>query len=157
MVKERAYQSLVRPKLEYSSTTWNPQQVTQKRQIEQVQRNAARFVSNKPFNYQNPTSVTSMIQQLNWPTLEARRRSSDLVLMYKVVHNLVAVPITYHPPRSPRYMECVRFITYHCRVNVYQHSFFPRTVILWNQLPESTINLESLDSFKLADQPPTTM
>ena len=98
----------MRPKLEYSSTTWNPQQVTQKRQIEQVQRNAARFVSNKPFNYQNPTSITSMIQQLNWPTLEARRRSSDLVLMYKVVHNLVAVPITYHPPRSPRYMECVR-------------------------------------------------
>ena len=134
----------MRPKLEYSSTTWNPQQVTQKRQIEQVQRNAARFVSNKPFNYQNPTSVTSMIQQLNWPTLEARRRSSDLVLMYKVVHYLVAVPITYHPPRSPRYMECVRFITYHCHVNVYQHSFFPRTVILWNQLPESTINLESL-------------
>ena len=75
VVKERAYQSLVRPKLEYSSTTWNPQQVTQKRQIEQVQRNAARFVSNKPFNYQNPTSNTSMTQQLNWPTLEARRRS----------------------------------------------------------------------------------
>ena len=157
MVKERAYQSLVRPKLEYSSTTWNPQQVNQKRQIEQVQRNAARFVSNKPFNYQNPTSVTSMIQQLNWPTLEAWRRSmtSDLVLMYKVVHNLVAVPITYHPPRSPRYMECVRFITYHCRVNVYQHSFFPRTVILWNPLPESTINLESLDSFKLQSCPLT--
>ena len=92
VVKEGAYQSIVRPKLDYSSTTWNPQQVTQKRQIEQVQRNAARLVSNKPFNYQNPTSVSSMIQHLNWPTLEARRRSSDLVLMYKVVHNLVAVP-----------------------------------------------------------------
>ena len=77
------------------------------------------------------------------PTLEARRRSSDLVFMYKVVHNLVAVPITYHPPRSPRYMECVRFITYHCRVNVYQHSFFPQTVILWNQLPESTIKVSN--------------
>ena len=98
-----------------------------------------------------------MIQQLNWPTFEARRRPSDLFLMYKVVHNLVAVLITYHPLRSPRYMECVRFITYYCRVNVYQHSFFPRTVILWNQLPESTINLESLDSFKLVFQPPTPM
>ena len=140
----------MRPKLEYSSTTWNPQQVTQKRQIEQAQRNAARFVSNKPFNYQNPTSVTFISKQLNWQTLEDRRRSSDLVLLYKVVHNVVAVPITYHPPKSPRYMECVRFITYHCHVNVYQHSFFPRTVTLWNQLPESTINQESLDSFKLA-------
>ena len=115
------------------------------------------FYNLGPFNYQNPTSVTSMIQQLNKPTLEARRRSSDLVLMHKVVHNLVAVPITYHLLRSPRYMECVRFISYHCRVNVYQHSFFPRTVILWNLLPEYTINPESLDSFKLAVQPPTPM
>ena len=98
-----------------------------------------------------------MIQQLNWPTLEARRQSSALVLMYKVVHNLVAVPITYHPPRSPMYMECVRFITYHCRLNVYQHSFFPQTVILWNQLSESTMNLENLDNFKLADQQPMPM
>ena len=49
MVKERVYQSLACPKIEYSSKIWNPQQVTQKRQIEQVQRNAARFVSNKPF------------------------------------------------------------------------------------------------------------
>ena len=51
VVKERVYQSLVRPKLEYSSTTWNPQQITQKRQIEQIQRNAACFESNKPFHY----------------------------------------------------------------------------------------------------------
>ena len=98
-----------------------------------------------------------MIQQLNWPTIEAHRRSFDLVLMYKVVHNLVAAPIMYHPPRSPRYMECIRFTTYHIRVNVYQNSFFQQTVILWNQIPESTINLESLDSFKLAVQPSTPM
>ena len=64
-VKERAYQTLVRPKLEYSSPIWNPQQKTQIKQIEQVQRNAARFVLNKPYNYQSPSSVTTMLQQLN--------------------------------------------------------------------------------------------
>ena len=124
VVKERAYQSLVRPKVEYSPTFWNPQQVTQKRQTEQIQRNAARFVMNKPFNRQNPTNVTSMLQQPNWPTLEDRRRSSDLVLLYKVVNNLVTVPASYQPPRSPRYVDSIRFIIYHCRLNVYQHSFF---------------------------------
>ena len=90
-VKERAYQTLVRPKLEYSSPIWNPQQKTQIKQIEQVQRNAARFVLNKPCNYQSPSSVTTMLQQLNWPTLEDRGKAADQILMCKVVNSLVAV------------------------------------------------------------------
>ena len=111
VIKERAYQSLVRPKVEYSSAIRNPQEVTQIRQNEQILRNAARFVENKPFYRQNPTSVTSMLQQLNWPTLKNGRKSSDLILMYKVVHNLVAVQASYLPPR---YMDSIRFINYHC-------------------------------------------
>ena len=86
IVKERAYQTLVCPKLEYSSRgpIWTPQQKTQIKQLEQVQRNAARFVLNKPHNYQSPSSVTIMLQQLNWPTLEDRREAADQILMYKV-------------------------------------------------------------------------
>ena len=118
IVKERAYQTLVHPKLEYCSPIWNPQQVTQIKQIEQFQRNAACFVLNRPFNRQNPTSVTTMLQQLNWPTLEDHLRASDLILMYKVVNSLVAVPETYHPPRSPKYIVCTRFIPYHCRLYI---------------------------------------
>ena len=123
------------------------------KKTEQVQQNAPRFVLNKPYNRQNPTSVTTMLQQLNWPTLEERHKASDLILMYKVVNSLVAVPVSYLPPRLPRYADCIRFIAYHCRVNVYQHSFFPWIVIPCNRLPDSTINLQSLDGFILDVQP----
>ena len=107
-MKERAYQTLVRPKLEYSSPIWNPQQKTQIKQLEQVQRNAARFVLNKPYNYQISSSVTTMLLQLNWPTLEDRFKAADQILMYKVINRLVAVSQSYLPQRLPRYVDSTR-------------------------------------------------
>ena len=60
-IKERAYQSLVRPKLENVSSVWNPQQKTQIKQLEQVQRKAARFVT-------NPSTQISQKVLLQWWT-----------------------------------------------------------------------------------------
>jgi hypothetical protein len=42
-VKERAYQSLERPSLEYSSTVWDPHQQQDKQRLERIQRRAARY------------------------------------------------------------------------------------------------------------------
>ena len=65
--------------------------------LESVQKNAARFVLNKPHDYKKPDSTTKMIKDLNWEKLEQRRNSSDVALMYKVVHHLIAVPVYHHP------------------------------------------------------------
>lgn len=151
-VKERAYQSLVRPKLEYSSPVWNPQQKTQVNQLEQIQRNAARFVCNRPFNPNNPDSVTDMMTTLRWTPLYQRRILSDVTFMYKLFNGLVAIPPSYHPTlattRSTRTSHTAKFIPPHCRVNVYQHSFIPRTVPHWNNLPETVVTAPTLESFK---------
>jgi hypothetical protein len=69
-VKSRAYQALVRPKLEYSCSIWDPYThdniPVHVNKLEMVQRRAARYVQN---NYHNTSSVTSMIDTLDWPTL----------------------------------------------------------------------------------------
>ena len=93
---------------------WNPSQKTQVKQIEQVQRNAARWVMNQPYSPHNPISVTEMLNKLKWPSLEQRRVWTDVTLMYKRVNCLITVPVNYHPTtatvRSTRRSHSMKFI-----------------------------------------------
>jgi hypothetical protein len=66
-IKEKAYKSLVRPTLEYACTTWDPYLKEDKSRIE-------RYVVNR---YHNTSSVTNMLEELKWPTLEERRQRAD--------------------------------------------------------------------------------
>ena len=75
LVKERAYQSLVRPSLEYSSAVWDPLQQQDKQRLEKIQRRAARYVTNR---VHNTSSVSDMLDQLEWLSLESRRTNSGL-------------------------------------------------------------------------------
>ena len=59
--------------------------------IEMVQRRVARYEVNR---YHNTSSVTSMLEELKWPTLEERRHRARLVLMSKIVNGLVKVDAT---------------------------------------------------------------
>ena len=64
------------------------------KQIEKIQRNAARFVKRDYSMHSN--SVTKMMNDLNWRHLQLRRRDSRLVLLYKIINNLVAIPTDNH-------------------------------------------------------------
>ena len=49
---------LVRPTIEYASSTWNPHTNTDVNRLEQVQKNAARFVCN---DYNSATSTSALV------------------------------------------------------------------------------------------------
>ena len=55
-----------------------------------VQRRAARWTLSR---YSAYDSVTSMLGELGWRSLEDRRTDARLCLFYKIVHGLVAVPM----------------------------------------------------------------
>ena len=54
-----------------------------------VQRRAARFVKGR---YGMFESVTQMLEQLTWTPLSKRRENSRLILFYKIINNLAALP-----------------------------------------------------------------
>jgi hypothetical protein len=74
-VKDNAYKALVRPTMEYACTTWDPYQQNNRHSLEMVERRAARYARNR---YHNTSSVTEMLHQLQWTSLEARRRQARL-------------------------------------------------------------------------------
>ena len=71
-IKSRAYTTLVRPQLEYGSCVWDPHTQKHISDIEGVQRRAARFVKN--CHKREPATVTQLLEDLNWCSLEHRRK-----------------------------------------------------------------------------------
>ena len=149
-VRETAYNMLVRPQLEYAAPIWDPYTKEKTLQLEKIQRRAARWTTS---NYDYRSSVTSMLDQLNWRTLEQRRADARLCLFYKMVHGIVAVPLPdYVQPthRVSRYCHSMTFRQIHTNRNYYKYSFFPLAIVQWNALPESVVSLQDLEAFKVA-------
>ena len=132
--KEQAYLTYVRPILEYSCTVWDPYRIYQQRQLEMVQRRAARFVCNR---YRQTSSVTNMMAGLDWEPLIKRRRAFRMIMFYKMHSGLVAIhPTLYLTPRQ--YHTSHKYYIPHSRIDQHAFSFFPSTVRLWNKLSATT-------------------
>ena len=108
--------------VKYSSTVWDSYIKEDIYKVEMIQRRAARFVFN---NYNLTDSVTSMLQSLKWPTLEARRRFLKLTLMFKILNKQIHIPTnnfqlvtTY----TRGYQHHHTHLQYNCEA--YNHLFF---------------------------------
>ena len=86
--KEVAYKTLVWPKLEHAAPIWSPHSKLQINQIEKVQRTAARWTCRR---WRNTSSVGEMLDELEWPSLEARREQSSLLLFHKIHCGAVSI------------------------------------------------------------------
>ena len=84
-IKSSCYKSLVVPVIEYGCTVWDPHTHKDIDKIEKVQRRAARFVNN---DYSWHTSVSCLINDLEWQSLQSRRSTLKVTMMYKIIHNL---------------------------------------------------------------------
>lgn len=139
-IKTQAYTTYVRSQLEYCSIIWQPWQKHLTYKTESVQRAAARYVCN---NYDFQSSVTDVLNELSWPTLESRRLQSSLLFLYKIQYNLVYVD---HSHLSPT--RNLNFLIPQSRTQYHLSSYFPRTLRYWNSLPYQVKSSPTLDIFK---------
>ena len=112
-----------------------------------IQRRSARFVYN---DFATTSSVTSMLNNLNWPLLQQRRDIAKAIMFYKIINNLISIPhdhITISPVSTRGHN--LKYIQLAAKSNTYLFSFFPSAVKLWNSLPDLVINSTNLNNFKL--------
>ena len=128
---------------------WDPQAQCAIQRLEMVQRRAARYVLRR---YHNTSSVSDMLDHLQWPTLAQRRCCTRLILLYKVTHQLVAIPpnLYLNPHPTNTRSNSLAYLPFLCNTNSYKYSFSPRTVCQWNSLPEHIACAPSAPIFKSA-------
>jgi hypothetical protein len=148
-VKETVYTTIVRPKLEYAHTVWDPFYMKDIKMLENVQRNAARFCLQ---NYAPTASVTEMLNDLGWKTSEQRWKEARLTMMYQMSYNLIDFNtdnyLIPHTETRTRGSHPLKFQIPRANKDSFKFSYFPRTIKEWNQLPEHIVLSNSLEVFK---------
>ena len=140
LVKERCYKSLVRPIMEYASCVWDPHTKRNIQKLEIVQICEGRLQHNH---------ATAMLADLKWNTLQQRRLQSKTVMLYRVVHQMVSIPVTsfLKTARVSRGND-MKFAIPQSSVNAHLYSFFQSAIRIWNQLPQSAVSAPSLEAFR---------
>ena len=92
------------------------------------------------------TSVTSLLNTLNWPTLQNHRINLRTIMFYKIVNNLIGIPadsFLVHNSSSTRHHHHCYSVPY-SRINAHLFSFFLFTIGIWNHLSSHTACSPSL-------------
>jgi len=147
-IKMKCYTTLVRPIVEYASSVWDPVNKGDIHKIEMVQRRAARFVYG---DNRTTSSVSSMLRDLEWATLEQRRKRTKVTTLYKTIHELIDIEKNRLQPSNTRQRtrgHQQRFVQPRSRVKCHEQSFFPSTIRLWNSLPPAVVYANTVDQFR---------
>ena len=142
----RAFIVYIRPMLEYCAQVWSPQNKTDVARLESVQRLFTRRL--RGFE---GLSYKDRLFKSNLESLELRRLKFDLVLCYKIVHNLVIIKwdnIFYFETVNRTRGHNLKLYTSKPRLDTRLQFFGYRVVAVWNSLPVAAVNAPSVVTFK---------
>ena len=147
----KLYSTYIRPILEHNTSLWSPWLKKDILKLESVQRNYTRRIFMRCgisfFSY------TDRLSKANLKSLQYRRSTFDLHLLYKIINNFTDLKFqNYFHFRTTNYnirgKSTKIYPKHHFNDPQWTNSFFVRSTRLWNLLPDYICCAKSLSEFK---------
>ena len=94
-----------------------------------------------------------MLDELEWPSLEAHRDRSSLLLFHKIHSAAVSIQkdkylTPAHSLKSIRASQSAHYCRYQTYSFALKNSVFPQTIPQWNGLSPSVVNSQTIEEFR---------
>jgi hypothetical protein len=143
--KQVAFQTMVRPILEYGSPLWNPTIKAQQKTLEDVQRKGTNFILCNP-RYDHPDHIDyrDRLIQLNLLPTSYRREIADLTQLLSALNDQTNLDLSGHikfeereeGPRTRQTDHNSRLTVNRTNLQSTRQFFHHRATRTWNKLPE---------------------
>jgi hypothetical protein len=147
---EIMYLTFIRPLLEYAGEVWDNCTLADSERLEKIQLEAARIVT----GLTSYASLLSIYKETGWKKLSVRPEKRKLSLFYDIFSGQSPdylqdlLPITVGQTNNYNLRNSKNFTIPPRRLSLYQSSFFPSTIRLWNNLPTDLRNSPCQQMFK---------
>ncbi|MCG8113232.1 MAG: reverse transcriptase domain-containing protein, partial [Candidatus Thiodiazotropha taylori] len=146
----KMYMAYVLPLLEYCDSVWDNCPTESKKQLDVIHIEAARIITGAT----KLCSVSKLLTDLGWETLQNRRNKHKLVILFKILNGLT--PSYLHDLLPPLVRDTTtynlrnsnHFQNFRSHTNLFLNSFFPATIRAWNDLPDEVREVTSVAAFK---------
>ena len=144
------YISFIRPTLEYGDILYNGCTEYQSKNIERVQKRAARIITGGI----RGTSAQVLYAELGWISMKERRDFHCLCLLNNIINGRASEylkeqlpnPVGVRTTHNLRNSANISLMA--ARTSLFQRSFFPSTIKLWNNLDKSTSDFYKISEVK---------
>ena len=93
-----------------------------------------------------------MLDELGWDPLQGRQQQGNATMSYRIVYDLVCAPSTPYLTLTSVSATRGHKVEISCTAAVREHTHVLLSLSntkIWNQLPQHTVSLPSLEAYKL--------
>ena len=153
--KRTLYLTIVRSLFEHCSSIWAPSLATVTNRFEPLQKRCVKWILNEQFFSYSDSVYHTKLHELKIMPLSYKFLYSDLILFYKVLNEIVPISLPEYVirrtnTRSSSGNSVIFGLDLHSTINqknVFTHSFFPRCITYWNNLPDLVRSSTTLNEF----------